>query len=296
MVMTPPPEYPFQKTTADLCQIKGNNYLVYADRLTGWIEIAHLRGDTTSNRLIQHLRTYFTRYGAPYEISIDGGTNLNSENMSQFFKKWGVSTRISSAYYPQSNGRAESAVKTAKRVLMDNTGPGGSLDTDQVSVALLQYHNTPLRGINKSPAQLATGRQLRDGIPSHKRHYRVARNWKKTLMDRETKMAEAHQDLVSKQGNNRTLHPLDRNARVWVQDQFSNKWNKSGTVIEPLDHRQYTVKMDGSGRLSKRNRRHLRPISTEAARETPTTHLESQDSHPQRTRHKPDRYVAGQEC
>ncbi len=75
LVMTPPPEYPFQKTSADMCQMNGHNYLVYADRLTGWIEIAHLPGDTTSSKIIQHFRLYFARYGAPIEVAIDGGTN-----------------------------------------------------------------------------------------------------------------------------------------------------------------------------------------------------------------------------
>ena len=111
---------------------------MYADRLTGWIEIAHLPGDTTSGKLIQHFRLYFARHGAPTEVSIDGGTNLVSEEMSRFFKCWGVHMRVSSAYYPRSNGQAEAAVKTAKRILMGNTGPGGTLNTDKVSVALLQ--------------------------------------------------------------------------------------------------------------------------------------------------------------
>ena len=207
LLMTPPPEYPFQKTAADLCQIRGSNYMVYADRLTGWLEIAHLKGDTTSNKLIKHFRTYFMRYGAPTEISIDGGTNLNSEEMTRFFEKWGVSTRVSSAYFAQSNGRAEVAVKTAKRVLMDNTGPGGTLDTDKVAVALLQYYNTPLRDVNRSPAQLATGRQLRDGVPTDARHYKININWRKTLRDREAQMTKANQKTVNEGRNNRILPP-----------------------------------------------------------------------------------------
>ena len=264
LVMTPPPEYPFQKTTADLCQINGCNYLVYADRLTGWIEIAHLPGDTTSGKLIQHFRGYFARYGAPKEVSIDGGTNLVSEEMSTFFKCWGVHTRVSSAYYPQSNGRAEAAVKTAKRILMDNTGPGGSLNTDKVSVALLQYYNTPLRDINLSPAQLATGRQLRDGVPADRQHYKVNYNWRRTLREREVKLAEAHKEVVRKSGIHRTLPPISTGARVWVQNQTSLKWDRSGTVTEALENRQYTVKLDGSGRISRRNRKHLKIISEPA--------------------------------
>ena len=46
------------------------------------------------------------------------------------------------------------------RLLKGNTGPGGKLDTDRMSMALLRYHNTLLRDIIKSHLQLATGRNL----------------------------------------------------------------------------------------------------------------------------------------
>jgi len=97
---------------------------------------------------------YFARWGVPEGISTDGGTNLTSYEVCKFLNKWGVVMRISSAQYAQSNGRAEAAVKSAKRLLRANTGAGGSLDSDKVSKALLQYLNTPLREVNKSPAQL----------------------------------------------------------------------------------------------------------------------------------------------
>ncbi|KAG0729083.1 hypothetical protein GWK47_031084 [Chionoecetes opilio] len=50
------------------------------------------------------------------------------------------------------------------RPTLSNTDGGGSLDTDKASLAMLQYLNTPLRGVNRSPAQLAAGRHLRDGV------------------------------------------------------------------------------------------------------------------------------------
>ena len=42
------------------------------------------------------------------------------------------------------------------------------------------------------------------------------------------------------------------------------KWNKVGRVVEILSFDQYVIKVDGSGRITKRNRRFLRlsPIST----------------------------------
>ena len=216
--------------------------------------------------------------------------------MARFFESWGVSTRVSSAYFAQSNGRAEAAVKTAKRVLMDNTGPGGSLDTDKVAVALLQYYNTPLRDVNRSPAQLATGRQLRDGVPADRKHYKININWRKTLRDRETQMAEAHQNTVDKRKNNRTLPPIEVGKRVHVKNQATNKWDRSGTITEALNYRKYTVKMDGSGRLSKRNRVHLKLIcedhtTTSAGPSNPATVINQQAKRPARNRRHTVRYA-----
>ena len=255
----------------------GHNYLIYADRLTGWLEIAHLPNDTTSGKLIKQFRSYFARNGAPEEISTDGGTNLVSEEMCNFFNRWGAKMRISSAHFPQSNGRAEAAVKSAKRLLRENTGPGGTLNSDKFSVALLQYLNTPLRGINRSPAQLAAGRQLRDGVPAPKQHYKVDMNWRKTLRDRELQMAKSNQKLVDK-GTQKALPSICPGSRVWVQNQASLEWDKSGVVTEALANRQYTIRLDGSGRLSRRNRRHIRPL--EDLRPATTTTGQSGDTTP----------------
>ena len=72
--------------------------------------------------------------------------------MKEWLKKWGVKIRQSSAYYPQSNGRAEAGVKSLKRLLMSNTGTNGTINTDAVAHALLQYRNTPLREVEKAIA------------------------------------------------------------------------------------------------------------------------------------------------
>ena len=88
-----------------------------------------------------------------------------------------------------------------------NTGPGGSLDTDKVTAALLQYLNTPLRGVDKSPAQLAAGRQLQDSVPALRQHYRVDMNWRKTLRHRELELAKSHDSIVAKRDRHKDLTP-----------------------------------------------------------------------------------------
>ena len=73
LVFTTPPEYPFQIVVADLFQSEGQMYMAYADRLTGWLEVAHFPLGTTSSKIASTLRTYFARWGAPEQISTDGG-------------------------------------------------------------------------------------------------------------------------------------------------------------------------------------------------------------------------------
>lgn len=60
---TPTPDYPFQHTVADLFQLDGLMYMSYADRLTGWLEIAHFPNGATSCKLSSVLRQYFQRWG-----------------------------------------------------------------------------------------------------------------------------------------------------------------------------------------------------------------------------------------
>ena len=106
------------------------------------------------------------------ELSTNGGPPFSAYSFQQFLKYWAVKQKISSVAYPQSNRRAELAVKTAKRLIRDCTGHQGSLDNDMAAQAILQYRNTPIQGIGLSPAQLLLHRRLQDYIPSHPHLYK----------------------------------------------------------------------------------------------------------------------------
>jgi hypothetical protein len=114
--MPPPaPEYPFDQVVADYFNLSGTQYLVYADRYTGWVIIVRsLPGEADAVSLQKHLRTLFGLYGAPRELSTDGGQPFNSHAIHTFLGIWGIRSRLSSAYNAQSNGRAQLAVKVAK--------------------------------------------------------------------------------------------------------------------------------------------------------------------------------------
>ena len=170
--------------------------------------------------------------------------------------------RLTSAYYPQSNGRAEVTVKSLKRLLMRNTGPKGTINTDKIAKALLQHRNTPLRGVNKSPAQLALGRDLRDSLPLPREQYKISSHWAHHIRKREVSMNNSNthiKELYDK--HSKTLNDLNLGDNVPCQNTRNNKWDREGIIIQKHLNRQYTVKMKGSGRVSLRNRKHFKKTS-----------------------------------
>ena len=165
LIPSPPPSTPFEAVFADFFDYGGHHYLVIRDHLSGWVEVFGSTAGTNpagAAGLVRHLRTFFGTFGVPEEISSDGGPEFTASSTQDFLRRSGVRHRISSAYFPQSNGRAEVAVKTAKRLLMSNTGPTGSLDQDSFFNAMLQLRNTPDPDCNISPAQIIFGHPLRD--------------------------------------------------------------------------------------------------------------------------------------
>ena len=63
------------------------------------------------------------------------------------------------------------------------------------------------------------------------------------------------------------LKPLKTGDKCFIQNQtgpYPKKWHRTGTIVEVADNNQYTVKVDGSGRVTKRNRRFLRALKPAA--------------------------------
>jgi len=267
--LAPPPLYPYQKICLDYFHVGHHTYLTCVDRFSGWITIFHYPKKATSAELISACRSVFTQNGVAEEVSTDGGPQLMSHEFKDFLKRWGVSHRISSVDYPQSNGRAELAVKSSKRIIRDNTQPNGSLDNDRAARAILQHRNTPMADIGMSPAQLLLHREIRDHIPVNPSHYKLHRNWILAAEEREKLYARRNENIETTYNEDaHTLKPLTAQTTVMIQTK--GKWDKSGYIVEALPHRQYRVKVDGSGRVTLRNRRFLKPIPSRTTRPAPT--------------------------
>ena len=267
------PSTPFEAVFADFFDYAGCHYLVVGDRLSGWVEIFKSPHGTThsgANGLIAALRILFSTFGVPEEISSDGGPEFTASTTADFLKRWGVAHRRSSAYFPQSNGRAEVAVKKAKRILMENVGSNGSLDNDSFLRAILQVRNTPDPDCNISPAEIVFGRPIRDAFSFVSRcpkynNPAIHPTWRRTWQLKEEAMkCRFTRNCEKLNEHSRKLPPLLVGDYVFVQNQngpHPTKWDKSGIVVDIKSHDQYVVKISGSSRLTVRNRRFLRKFT-----------------------------------
>ena len=152
---------PWAKVEADLCDHTGQILLVVSDYYSNFIEVEHLSKATTSS-VSKALKAMFARYGVPDVLILDNGSQFASEDFAEFTRKWRFDHITSSPHYPQSNGKAENAVKTVKRLFTKCRESNCS-----EFLALLDWRNAPTEGLGSSPAQRFLGRRYKTLLPAH---------------------------------------------------------------------------------------------------------------------------------
>jgi hypothetical protein len=158
----------------------------------------------------------------------------------------------------------ELAVKSTKRMMQDCIARNGSLDNDKFLRAVLEYRNTPHQDCKKSPAQMVFGHALRDYIPALPFKYAPSADWCMTQELRERMLAKSRmRDGEKLAEHTKQLEEIAVGTPVAIQNQTGrhpNKWDKTGIIMEVKPHEQLVIKVDGSRRLTLRNRRFVKPL------------------------------------
>jgi len=261
----PAPARPFQELAADFCQHAGRNYLIVIDCLTDWPTIVPMGRQISTKHLLTALTELFSRTAIPDVIWSDRGPQFTANHFQAFATKWGIQHRTSTPHYPQSNGKAESAVKSMKK-LIRAAWMGNHLDEETLCKSLLQYRNTPSRKDGLSPAQKLYGQPVQDSLPAHRLSF--APEWQRSVTEAEVATKRTQEKV--KEHYNKTAHQLrdiQIGSHVALQNPRTRLWDTYGIVTSVGPYRQYHIRTQHGNTLV-RNRRFIRRRIVTSAMQT----------------------------
>ena len=230
-------------------------YLVTSDYYSDFFELDHLRSPS-SVCVIRKLKAHFARHGIPEQLVTDNGSQFTSRDFLKFSRDWDFEHLTSSPHHSQGNGKAESAVKEAKKILRKCRVSGSD-----AFLVLLDHRNTPPASVQVSSAQrLRRTRSLLPMAANLLVPQAVSDNelCRAKLEERKQRQAQYYNrgavDLDPlRKGDVVRLKPLQLGKREW----------QKGIVRSWLDERSYEV--ETPHHLVRRNRVHLRKTNESPA-------------------------------
>ena len=237
---------PWQKIGLDLFEIAGKHYLAVVDYYSNFIEI-DLLTTMTSVRIVTLLKKHCARYGIPRMIVSDGGPQFTSHEFNSFVEDWGINHVTSSPMHQRANGKAESAVKIMKSLLVKTHKEGGD-----PYEAMLEQRNTPRQDTGRSPVEMMFNRRTRSFLPSMS-------NSPTDPLVKEKREARKRSVKKAHDRKSRRLLKIDVGQSVFFQHTEGQNW-KLGKVIDVLGPNTYEISGSNGGTY-RRNRVHMRPTS-----------------------------------
>ena len=189
----------------------------------------------------------FSRFGIPDTIVSDNGPQFSSDEFATFCQKWSIEHVTSSPHYPQSNGKAENAVKTVKKLFNKCKSSGQS-----EYLALLDWRNTASEGMKTSPAQRLMGRRSKTLLLTPTTLLQPLYNTRDDLLAllKQKKKQRHHYDKRAK-----PLKPLLPGDSVWLRLPEQSTWSR-GTCKQQMAPCSYHAEWNGN--IYRRNRHDLK--------------------------------------
>ena len=241
MLPHPVPDRPWQRLAADIMTMQGVDYLVVVDYFSKYPEVTPIP-DKTSMSVVSRFKEIFARHGIPEQL-ISDNMPFASRHFKEFAKEWGFTLTTSSPTYPQSNGMSERCVQTIKQ-LFRKAGEAGK----DPYIALLEYRNSPISGLQHSPAQLLMSRMLRSKLPT------ASRLLKPHVVNTKGKLQIRQQ--LQKAYYDKSAHPLPSLKQGdAIRIRRGQTWETGIVIGKATTPRSYIVSSQGT--TYRRNRKHL---------------------------------------
>jgi transposase InsO family protein len=141
------PNRPWQRVGIDLLELERKHYLVTADYFSDFFELHHLK-NISSLHVNRKIKSHFARHGITEQVITDNGPQFVAHDFQIFTKEWDFEHVTCSLYHSQANGKVESAVKEAKKILRKSKKA-----KSDAFLAVLDDRNTPSASMKSSPAQ-----------------------------------------------------------------------------------------------------------------------------------------------
>ena len=217
------------------------------DYYSNFFEVDRLE-QLTSLAVIKKLKPHFARFGIPNTLVTDNDPQFISDDFRDFSMKYQFEHITTSPYHHQSNGKAKSAVKQAKRIIRTCKS-----SNDDIYLALLAHRNTPQTTHETSPAQRLFNRRTKTPLPVSEKllQPKINPQANKRIQQRQQLQKKYH-DRGAKE-----LSPLRKGEVVRLQPTRigEKKW-KRGIVVRKAGIRSYEVQCKGY--TYTRNRKFIR--------------------------------------
>ena len=195
-------------------------------------------------------------------IISDSGSQYKSREFKQFARDWSFNHVMSSPHFHSSNGLAEKAVQTAKKLLEKSYRDG----TD-AHLNLLNWRNTPRDAVLGSPAQRNISRRTRTTLPT------TQTLLKPQVLNQQTVQHQlSEKRLQQKKYADKSAKPLPLlHTGDNVRMQTPKGYGKSATITRLANEpRSYYVRSE-EGTEYRRNRRPLLKVTTTVPATVDTT-------------------------
>ena len=255
------PDRPWAKVGVDLFSLNNRDYLITVDYYSNFWEVDNL-SCTESISVIRKLKAHFARYGIPDVVMSDNGPQFSSERFAKFAETWEFQHDTSSPGHSQSNGKAESAVKTAKKLMKR-----AELSKSEIYLSFLDHRNTP-NDSGYSPAQCLMNRRTKTLLPvtSNLLKPEISVNRHRSLCVSQQRQ-KSYYDKHSKD-----LRSLEEGDVIRMKPFHGQQWKKA-TICKRLADRSYRVETSDGGAYT-RNRVHLRKTTEQPTSSAGSTHLD----------------------